>query len=514
MNTKDKTQNSIRNSAFGIASQIVIILISFFTRSIFLKYLSEEYLGLNGLFSNVISILSLTELGFGTAAIYALYKPLAAKEEEQVAALMNLYAKIYHIMFAIVTILGLILLPFIRYIIKDLPEDIPNIHLIYLLFVLNSALSYLFAYKRSLLFADQKNFKISVVTTVFKLLLAMSQIVGLMLTSNYYVYLGAMIVCGVLENLVISTIVDRNYPYLRKYRKAKASPEVKQGRKDNTKSLIVHKIGTIAVYQTDNLIISAFINLATTGLYSNYTMITNSLQQLTNSLVEGMKASIGIYNASETPARRIILFKKFNLLLHLINSFCTTCLLCLFNPFIEFAFGEEYLFAMPLVLLICLEFYVRGMRVSFNTVKETCGIFRPDRYKPLFEAAGNLTLSILFVKWIGFAGIMLSTILTTLCICYTIEVYVTCKYAFACKPGFYYQLFAKNILVLAVQLAATYGLCSLLPMYGFGALALKACVCLAMPNLINLAAYWRDPDLHALLGTAKRFLKKRLPSRK
>ena len=141
MNTKDKTQNSIRNSAFGIASQIVIILISFFTRSIFLKYLSEEYLGLNGLFSNVISILSLTELGFGTAAIYALYKPLAAKEEEQVAALMNLYAKIYHIMFAIVTILGLILLPFIRYIIKDLPEDIPNIHLIYLLFVLNSALS-------------------------------------------------------------------------------------------------------------------------------------------------------------------------------------------------------------------------------------------------------------------------------------------------------------------------------------------------------------------------------------
>lgn len=506
MNTKDKTQNSIRNSIFGIASQIIIILISFFTRSIFLRYLSEDYLGLNGLFSNVISILSLTELGFGTAAIYALYKPLAKQDERNISALMNLYAKIYHVMFAVVMALGLLLLPFIKYIINDLPENIPNIHLIYLLFVLNSALSYLFAYKRSLLFADQKNFKISLITVIFKIILAVSQIIGLMLTRSYYVYLGAMILCGLLENIVISKIVDRSYPYLKKYRKAQVDSETKKMLKSNTKSLVVHKIGTIAVYQTDNLIISAFINLATTGLYSNYTMITNSLQQLTNSIVEGTKASIGIYNASETPRRRISLFKKFNLMLHLINSFCTTCLLCLFNPFIEFAFGEKYLFDLPLVLLICLDFYVRGMRVSFSTIKETCGIFRPDRYKPILEAIVNLTLSILLVKSIGFAGIMISTILTTLLLCYTIEIYVTCKYAFASSPWFYYRMFFKNVFVLAIQLFATYGLCSLLPMYGFTALVLKACVCLIVPNLINLAAYCRDQDFHALLSTAKRML--------
>lgn len=506
MNTKNKTQNSIRNSIFGIASQIIIILISFFTRSIFLRYLSEDYLGLNGLFSNVISILSLTELGFGTAAIYALYKPLAEQDERNISALMNLYAKIYHVMFAVVMALGLLLLPFIKYIINDLPENIPNIHLIYLLFVLNSALSYLFAYKRSLLFADQKNFKISLITVLFKIILAVSQIVGLMLTSNYYVYLGAMILCGFLENVAISIVVDHNYPYLKKYRKAQVNPETKKLLKSNTKSLVVHKIGTIAVYQTDNLIISAFINLATIGRYSNYTMITNSLQQLINSIVEGMKASIGIYNASETPQKRIILFRKFNLMLHLINSFCTTCLLCLFNPFIEFAFGEEYLFALPLVVLICLDFYIRGMRISFSTIKETCGIFRPDRYKPIMEAAINLTLSILLVKSIGFAGIMTSTILTTLLICYTIEVFVTCKYAFASSPWFYYRMFFKNIVVLAIQLCATYGICTLLPMYGFVALVLKACICLIVPNLINLIAYCRDRDFHALLSTAKRML--------
>ena len=514
INTKNKTQNSIRNSIFGIVSQIIIILISFFTRSIFLRYLNEEYLGLNGLFSNVISILSLTELGFGTAAIYALYKPLAEQNEKEVASLMNLYAKIYHVMFGVVAILGLILLPFIKYIINDLPENIPNIHIIYLLFVLNSALSYLFAYKRSLLFADQKNFKISIVTMIFKVLLAVSQIIGLVLTSNYYVYLIAIISFGFLENLVISKIVDKNYPYLKKYRKLTADTQTKQLLKNNTKSLVIHKIGSIAVYQTDNLIISAFINLATTGLYSNYTMVTTNLQQLTNSIVEGMKASIGIYNASETPKNRIILFKKFNLLLHLINSFCTTCLLCLFNPFIEFAFGEEYLFSMPLVLLICLDFYIRGMRVSFSTVKETCGIFRPDRYKPIFEAAANLILSITLVKTIGFAGIMISTILTTLLICYTIEVFVTCKYAFVSSPWFYYRMFFKNIIVLAFQLNITYWICSFLPLYGIGALLLKAGICLVVPNLINLIAYCRDANLRALISTGKSILYHQLSSLK
>ena len=137
METAKRTSNSIRNSLFGIGSQIIIVLIGFFTRSVFLKYLSEDYLGLNGLFSNVISILSLTELGFGTAAIFSLYKPLAEKDEQKVAALMNLYAKIYHVMFAVVSILGLVLTPFIRYLIKDIPEDIPDIYVIYLLFVLN-----------------------------------------------------------------------------------------------------------------------------------------------------------------------------------------------------------------------------------------------------------------------------------------------------------------------------------------------------------------------------------------
>ena len=146
METAKRTSNSIRNSLFGIGSQIIIVLIGFFTRSVFLKYLSEDYLGLNGLFSNVISILSLTELGFGTAAIFSLYKPLAEKDEQKVAALMNLYAKIYHVMFAVVSILGLVLTPFIRYLIKDIPEDIPDIYVIYLLFVLNSALSYPVSY--------------------------------------------------------------------------------------------------------------------------------------------------------------------------------------------------------------------------------------------------------------------------------------------------------------------------------------------------------------------------------
>ena len=495
METAKRTSNSIRNSLFGIGSQIIIVLIGFFTRSVFLKYLSEDYLGLNGLFSNVISILSLTELGFGTAAIFSLYKPLAEKDEQKVAALMNLYAKIYHVMFAVVSILGLVLTPFIRYLIKDIPEDIPDIYVIYLLFVLNSALSYLFAYKRSLLFADQQNFKISAVTAIFKILLAAVQITGLVLTGSYYAYLISMIVLVFLENVVLSLMVDRHYPYLRKYKKAQVDDVTKKRLISDTKALMMHKVGSIAVYQTDNLITSAFVNLATVGLYSNYELIANSLRQLITSMTEGMKASIGNYNASEGPEKRLAFFKKYDLLLHLINSFCTVSMFCLFNPFIGLFFGKKYLFDMPLVLIISIAFYVRGMRVSFNTIKETCGIFRPDRYKPLFEAGGNVVLSIILVKLIGFPGVILGTIITTLLICYPIEVYVTCKYAFESGVALYYKMLLKNSVLLTLQLALTYGLCLLLPGDGFLNLLLRAVVCLILPNALNLLFYWRTEEM-------------------
>lgn len=502
-----RIQNSIRNSVYGVTSQVVIVLISFVTRKIFTVYLGADYLGLNGLFSNVISILSLTELGFGTAALYSLYKPLEQHDERKISALMSLYERIYHIMFAVVLILGLLLMPFIPYFIKDMP-DIKGLYFIYFLFVLNSAISYLFAYKRSLLFADQKNYKITKQTTLFKVILAVSQALVLVVTGNYFLYLIVMIVVGFLENLSIARIVDREYPYLKEYRKEKVDKSTKHELMVNTRALMMHKIGTIAVFQTDNLIMSAFINLATVGIYSNYTLITNQLHTFILSITDGLKASLGSYNASETRENRLQFFYKLNFLFHIIYSFCTTTLFCLLNPFITMVFGKEYTFTENVVLLIVAYFYLRGMRGSYTMIKEVSGIFDQDKYKALFEAVVNVVTSIYLAKRMGIAGVLLGTIITTLTIPYIIEVHVTFKYAFATGSWAYYKVFLKNLLVTAIATAVTYFVCSVLPGNMFVNFILRAAVCVILPNLFNIICYYNTAEFRYFKQLAKNILMK------
>lgn len=503
--------NSLKNSFYGIISQLIIIFIGFFSRKVFVDLLPAAYLGLNGLFSNVISILSLTELGFGTAAIYALYKPLASNNERKLTALMNLYAKIYRIMFFVVMILGFCMMPSIPYLIKEMP-DLPHIYFIYYLFVINSALSYLFAYKRSLLFADQKNFKIMQVTTICKLVMTLLQVAILYLTQSYILYLIIMIAMGFIENFTISRMVDKTYPYLKVYRDEKIDEETKHELVKNTKALIMHKVGSIAVFQTDNLITSAFVGITTVGIYSNYTMIVNQLHTLIGTVIDGAKASIGNYNANESDENKLKIFFKLNFVNHIIYSFCTTALFCLLNPFIGFLWlkKEEYLFSIGIVTLICIYFYIRGMRYSYNLFKETSGVYHPDRYKSILEALMNILLSILLVNFFGFAGVLLGTIITTLCVPYVIEVYVTFKYVFHMKPWVYYKAFLWNVISTLIMVSLSYFICSMFSNINFVIFVLMGIICGIVSLVVNLIFYGRSEEFKYFYELIKRLLTTRL----
>lgn len=508
--------NSLKNSFYGVMSQLIIIFIGFISRKVFVDMLPATYLGLNGLFSNVISILSLTELGFGTAAIYALYKPLASHDEKKLTALMNLYARIYHVMFFVVMALGLVLIPFIPYLIKDIP-NIPNIYLIYYLFVINSAISYLFAYKRSLLFADQKNYRISQVTTICKLVMTVLQIAALYFTQNYMLYVLIMIAMAFIENFIISRIVDRVYPFLKVYKDEKIDEETKRELVVNTKALLMHKIGSTAVFQTDNLITSAFVGLTTVGIYSNYIMIVDQLHKLINSIIDGAKASIGNYNASESDENKLKMFFKLNFVNHMIYSCCTTSLFCLLNPLIGSIWlkKEEYLFSIGIVCVICINFYLRGMRYSYNLVKETSGIYYQDRYKALVEAAVNLIVSIILVQYLGIAGVLLGTIISTLTIPYVVEVYVTFKYVFHRKPWIYYQKFAVNVISTSIMVCIAYTACtSLFHTINIFTFLIMGCVCVLISVFVNIIFYGRSEEFHYFFGILKTFLIKLKGKRK
>ena len=289
----NRTAKAIKNVKISILTYIVIIILQFANRSIFVGLLSDEYLGLNGLFSNVLQFLALAELGIGSAMSYALYRPLNDNDVPLLKSYMKFYQKAYFIIGIVVLVMGLALTPFLSFFIKDMPENMPLLPVYYILYVVNSAASYFYTYKRTILVCDQKQYISSITTSVKTILTAVLQIVVLLITHDFLFYLVVMIVCTVAENIVVSRIADRQYPFLREKEVEPLAKDRVHDLTKNVSAMFLHKIGTVIVTSTDNLIISKFVSLSMSGLYSNYTMVTNALNSLLNQVFTSVTASVG-----------------------------------------------------------------------------------------------------------------------------------------------------------------------------------------------------------------------------
>ena len=268
-----RTSKSIRNTIVALCEQGVYNIMSFLCRTVFIYTLGKTYLGFSGLFSDILTLLSLAELGVGTAILYSMYKPAATGDHRRVAALLNLYKKVYNTIGILITIIGLCLTPFWGFLISDIP-DMPEIPIIYLLYLLNTTASYFFVYKKSILITDQKSYISSLIyisTTTAQNIL---QIVFLLLTHNFIVYLIIQVVCTMANNIAISIYVDRHYSYLKEYKNEQLDKESKVAIYNNVKAMFVSKLSSAVVTSTDNLLISKFVSTIVLGLYSNYTLFT------------------------------------------------------------------------------------------------------------------------------------------------------------------------------------------------------------------------------------------------
>ena len=263
-----------------MGGQIFSILIGIVTRVFFVRLLAEEYLGLNGLFSSILTALSFVELGIGPAIVYSLYKPLAERDQEQIQALMSLFRKAYILIGIAVAVIGAALTPFLSLIIEDMPENIPHIEVIYLLFVANTSVSYFFSYKRSLIIADQKQYITTAYHYAFYFVMNILQIIFLYITRNYFAYLILMIAFTLLENIAISMKADRLFPVITEKCTAKLNPTYKKEITTNVKSIILHKIGGIASTAIDNILMGKMFGLIVVGIYSNYLLIISPLNAI------------------------------------------------------------------------------------------------------------------------------------------------------------------------------------------------------------------------------------------
>lgn len=510
----ERTDSSIKNLIFSLVGQVAGVGINFVARIVFLKILTAEYLGLNGLFSNILSMLSLMELGVGSAMTFSLYKPLAQKDNEKIKSLMRLYRKAYITIGVLILIIGILITPLLPYFIDEMPNISENINVIYILFVINTAISYFYSYKRSLIISDQKRYIATAYRYSFYFFLNIAQIVVLYITKNYIWYLITQIIFTFLENVALSIKADKMYTYLREKNIKKLKKEDTTKIKKNVIAMIGHKIGGIVVNGTDNIVLSKFVGLVEVGIYSNYYLIINALNIVLGQVFNAITASVGNLIAIESKERAYSVFKKTFFLNFWVYGFSSICLLVLFNDFITIWLGSEYLFTMDIVLVLVINFYITGMRKAVLTFRDATGLYWEDRYKPFVEAIINLVSSIVLVQLLGTVGVFIGTFISTMTTCFWWEPYILYKYEFNLSIKSYikkYSIYTSLVIIVGI---VTIFLCNIISISGLPGFIIKCIICVFIINVIFLIATYKTEEFRYFKNLIMEFIKKILKKEK
>lgn len=492
-----KTKNAVRNIIYGVIFKIITLFGPFVIRTMILWIMGSEYVGLNSLFTSILSFLSLAELGVGSALVYSMYKPIAEDDTDIICALLNLYKKLYRIIGFIILCAGLLLVPFLNKLVKgDTPPDI-NLYILYLIYLGNTVISYLmFAYKQSLLMAFQRTDIISKRSAVIQLLMYLFQIGALYLFRNYYWYIVWLPVFTVITNIVNAVLVDKMFPQY------KCKGEVpKEQRQQITKKIIAlfgTKANSIVMHAADNIVISAFLGLVIVGKYGNYYYIMSALIGFMTVLYESLTAGLG--NSLETDEIDVIYnrFQIITLLNNWIIMFCSACMLCMYQPFIELWIKEENLLPFSTVVLLVLYFYIYQIRRIILLYKDAAGIWWEDRFRPYLMIVVNVASNLILVNYIGLNGVIISTIISML-ISVPWENYTVFKYIFKRTSKKYYCFLILEMVICGTGCVLTWFCCRNISVSVLG-LVLRFVICAIVSNIIFIVLHARNKVFHYSLG--------------
>ena len=493
-----RIKNSMKNIYINILTQIVITLLGFFSRKVFLDSLGIEYLGINGLLTNILSMLGLVEGGIGASIVYNLYKPLANNDKPKIIALVQLYKKIYSILAIGIFILGLSLYPFLGILMNE-GGNIPFISIIYIIFLIKNIISYLNAHKWSLINADQRGYILAKYNLLFNVITTISKVIILITTKNYILYLLIEAAIFIIQNIYNGKVVEKRYPYIKTKDKYIVEKEVKDNLIMNVKALFLHNIGGYCVFGTDNILISALINVKTVGLYSNYTMIISQVSSLLTPIINGIGASVGNLIATESKEKNYEIFKVANFISFWIYSFCSIALYNLINPFITWFFGEGLLLDRLTLLIVLINFYITGMRNVINIFKSKAGIFSQDKYVPIIESVINLGSSLILVKYLGLAGIFIGTTISSITIPLWIQSKLVYNNVFNKSVLEYFKNYVIYIIMTVIASIITNRICYIFEISNnFTSLIFKGIICFIIPNMLFLLVFFKTSEFQYL----------------
>ena len=488
-----RLKNSALNFASGFLGRVLAILLNFAVRTIFIYCLNEAYLSVNGLYSNILTVLSLAELGFGSAMVYRMYAPVAVKDYQKAAALLQFYKKIYIIIGVVIFLLGLCVIPFMDYIIKDKP-DISGLTLYYILFLVNTSISYWFSsYKASVLYADQKEYIKTNVQNTMAILQSGLQIVLLLLFRKYLLYLLIQLAGNIFLNLYVAHLVDKRYPEIQTYQGASLSAEERVQIRKDTEALVLSRFGHVALNGTDNIIISAVVGVLWVGRLSNYTLICDSVTSVLCQITAAITGSLGNFFATEDKHAGYALFKKVEFLNFWLYGFSFIALVTLLDPFVQIWAGERFVLGLPISIAIAINFFVAGYMNTLWVFRSTIGLFKQGKFRPILVAILNIILSIFLGKLWGVFGVLFATFLSRAAISLWYDPLILHRYGFevSCKP-FFARYFRRVLLlttILIVMLTIRYVvLSSATTVLRFAVMTMFTAI---VPNAIFWLAYHR-----------------------
>ena len=408
-----RTSYSIKNTITQFITNIITIVFAFISQTLFIKILGIEYSGLNGLFNNILTILSLFELGISSSITYNLYKYVKKNDEETIKSIMRFYKKSYNKIALLILTIGLIITPFIKLIIKDITINI-NVYTIYILFLLSTVATYILSYKRNIIIANQKNYIINMIHIIYIIILNTVQILILLITKNYYLYLIIKIILIMIENIVINFRANKIYPYLLEKNVKPIKKEVKDNITNRIKALMIHKTSLVVTKGTDNILISAFLGITTTGFFANYDYIIKAVKTLLGNIIGSITPSIGNLLIENNKEKNYNTFKKINFLNYWMTVFTSICILLITEPFIKIWLGEKYILSKLTLTMLVLNYFQTMMRTTFGSFKDGAGLWIEDKYIPLLQLSINLISSIILLKLIGLPGVFMGTIISSL----------------------------------------------------------------------------------------------------
>lgn len=420
---------------------------------VFLDTLGIELLGLNSLYSNIIGLLTVVELGIGSAIIFSLYKPFAEENWIKVKGYLNFYSKVYKFVGLIILLLGILIVPFLHLIIKN-EVNIQEAQIYFILFLINTFITYLFSYKLCILVVAQEEYKLSIATTLSKLLIFVLQIFMLKIFPSLFLFLIIQIIINLIFYLFINRYINNKYNWLNNS-DGRITKEEKKKLYINVKALFYHKVGGVLVLGTDNILIASFINLATVGIFNNFYMVISAAQSLIYKSLSGVTASIGNLLVENDKEYAYKVHKRLFFLSFWIVSFITISLYNTITQFVHLWLNQSQILDQLTLTLLLINFYFILMRGSVERFKDAAGIFHQDRYAPILESIINLILSIILVMTIGLPGIFLGTLISNLLIVFWIKPMLVYKYVFNKPLSLYFKMYYKYLMVSFIPLVCT-----------------------------------------------------------